>query len=57
MRPGIWLAIGHVVTGLALCVTIIGIPLGLANSKLIPASLFSLGTVIVSTDKPFYEYR
>ncbi len=54
---GIWLAIGHVVTGVALCVTIIGIPLGLANFKLIPVSLFPLGTVIVSTDKPFYEYR
>ncbi len=54
---GIWLAIGHVITGIALCVTIIGIPLGLANFKLIPVSLFPLGTVIVSTDRPFYEYR
>src|SRR3954466_6156575 len=26
---GIWLAIGHVVTGVALCLTIIGIPLGI----------------------------
>ena len=28
---GLWMAIAHVVLGVALCVTIIGIPLGLAN--------------------------
>ncbi|MCS7478922.1 YccF domain-containing protein [Umezawaea endophytica] len=44
---GIWLAIGHVVTGVLLCVTIIGIPLGIANFKLIPVSLMPLGKVIV----------
>ncbi|NIH78314.1 YccF domain-containing protein [Amycolatopsis viridis] len=44
---GFWLAIGHVVTGIALCVTIVGIPLGLANFKLIPVSLMPLGKVIV----------
>jgi len=44
---GIWLAIGHVVTGIALCVTIIGIPLGVANFKMIPVSLMPLGKVIV----------
>ncbi len=46
---GLWLAIGHVLTGIALCVTIIGIPLGLANFKLIPVSLFPLGKDIVPT--------
>jgi uncharacterized membrane protein YccF (DUF307 family) len=49
---GLWLAIGHVVTGIALCITIIGIPLGLANFKLIPISLMPLGADIVSTDDP-----
>lgn len=44
---GIWLAIGHVVTGIALCVTIIGIPLGIANFKMVPVSLMPLGKVIV----------
>jgi uncharacterized membrane protein YccF (DUF307 family) len=44
---GIWLAIGHAVSGLLLCLTIIGIPLGLANFKLIPISLFPLGKDIV----------
>ena len=46
---GVWLAIGHAVTGALLCITIIGIPLGLANFKLIPVSLVPLGKDIVST--------
>ncbi|SEQ24449.1 Uncharacterized membrane protein YccF, DUF307 family [Lentzea xinjiangensis] len=44
---GFWLAIGHVVTGIALCVTIIGIPLGVANFKLVKVSLVPLGKEIV----------
>jgi uncharacterized membrane protein YccF (DUF307 family) len=44
---GWWLALGHLVTGVALCLTIIGIPLGLANFKLIPVSLFPFGREIV----------
>ena len=51
---GWWLAIGHLVTGLILCVTIIGIPLGLANFKMIPVSLTPLGREIVSTNDPRY---
>ncbi|MGW6456867.1 YccF domain-containing protein [Streptomyces sp. NPDC055078] len=50
---GWWLALGHVVTGIVLCVTIIGIPLGIANFKLIPVSLMPLGKEIVPTDQPF----
>jgi uncharacterized membrane protein YccF (DUF307 family) len=45
---GWWLALGHIVTGIALCVTIIGIPLALANFKLIPVSLLPLGREIVA---------
>lgn len=44
---GIWLAIGHAVTGVLLCLTVIGIPLGLGSFKLIPVSLFPLGKDIV----------
>lgn len=44
---GFWLAIGHLVSGIALCVTIIGIPLGIANFKMIPVSLLPLGKEIV----------
>jgi uncharacterized membrane protein YccF (DUF307 family) len=49
---GWWLAIGHLVTGLVLCLTIIGIPLGLANFKIIPISLLPLGVRIVPTGQP-----
>ncbi|MFC5754495.1 YccF domain-containing protein [Actinomadura rugatobispora] len=49
---GWWLALGHLVTGIALCITIIGIPFGIANFKLIPVSLLPLGREIVPTDDP-----
>ena len=50
---GWWLAIGHLVFGIAMCLTIIGIPLGLASFKIIPITLVPLGVRIVSTDQPF----
>ncbi|GAA2805338.1 YccF domain-containing protein [Kribbella solani] len=50
---GWWLALGHLTTGIALCLTIIGIPLGVANFKLIPVSLLPLGKEIVPTNQPF----
>jgi uncharacterized membrane protein YccF (DUF307 family) len=46
---GWWLALGHQVTGLLLCPTVIGIPLGIANFKIIPISLMPLGTRIIRT--------
>ncbi|MCM3924332.1 YccF domain-containing protein [Frankia sp. AiPs1] len=49
---GWWLALGHLTTGIALCLTVIGIPLGLANFKLIPVSLMPLGKEIVDVDSP-----
>ena len=48
---GWWLALGHLVTGIAMCITIIGIPLGLANFKLIPVSLTPFGRDIVSVEQ------
>jgi uncharacterized membrane protein YccF (DUF307 family) len=47
---GIWLAIGHVITGVLLCITIIGIPLGIASFKMVPISLLPLGREIVRSD-------
>ena len=44
---GFWLAIGHAVLGLLLCVTIIGIPLGFGNFKMIPLALTPFGKDIV----------
>jgi uncharacterized membrane protein YccF (DUF307 family) len=46
---GLWLAIGHVISGVALAITIIGIPLAIADFKMIPISLAPLGKEIVST--------
>jgi len=48
---GIWLAIGHLVSAVAMALTIIGIPLALANLKLIPVSLMPLGKEIVPVDQ------
>lgn len=53
---GIWLAIGHLTTGIALCITIIGIPLGVASFKMIPVSLMPLGAEIVPTNDPRAAY-
>jgi uncharacterized membrane protein YccF (DUF307 family) len=46
---GWWLALGHLVTAIAQAVTIIGIPLAVANVKLIPVALFPLGHEIVES--------
>lgn len=47
---GWWLALGHITTGIAMCLTIIGIPLGIASFKLVPMSLVPLGREIVPVD-------
>ena len=44
---GIWLAIGHLVSAVAMALTVVGIPLALANLKLIPVSLVPMGKEIV----------
>jgi len=52
---GIWLALGHIATAIAMAITIIGIPLAIANLKMIPISLMPLGKDIVSVDsRPQY---
>jgi uncharacterized membrane protein YccF (DUF307 family) len=48
---GWWLILLHIVTGVLLCVTIIGIPLGLANFKLIPVTFRPFGRDIVSIEE------
>ncbi|MFF1531187.1 YccF domain-containing protein [Cellulomonas sp. NPDC058312] len=53
---GWWLVIGHLSTALAQAVTIVGIPLAVANLKMIPVSLLPLGKEIVPTDRPFAAY-
>ena len=48
---GWWLAVMNLVTGVILCLTIIGIPLGLGSFKLIPVSLLPFGREIVSIEQ------
>jgi uncharacterized membrane protein YccF (DUF307 family) len=44
---GWWLALLHLVAALLLAITVIGIPLALANVKLVPAALWPFGREIV----------
>ena len=53
---GIWLVIGHITTAIALAVTIIGIPLAVANIKIIPVTLAPLGKQIVPSDAVFARW-
>jgi uncharacterized membrane protein YccF (DUF307 family) len=50
------LALGHLTAGIIMCLTIIGIPLGLANFKLIPISLIPLGVRIVPSDQRYSSF-
>jgi uncharacterized membrane protein YccF (DUF307 family) len=45
------LAIGHIVSAFLLAITIIGIPLALANLKLVPISLTPFGRTVVPVDQ------
>ncbi|MGW1592314.1 YccF domain-containing protein [Streptomyces sp. NPDC002343] len=50
---GWWLALAHVVTSIPLFLSVVGIPFGWANLKLIPLSLMPLGQEVVPTDQAF----
>ncbi|MBE9374033.1 YccF domain-containing protein [Saccharopolyspora sp. HNM0983] len=54
---GWWLALGHITAGIASCLTIIGIPLGIAHFKLVPVSLLPMGRRIVDTDDAYALLR
>jgi uncharacterized membrane protein YccF (DUF307 family) len=47
---GWWLALGHLITGVFLCITLIGIPLGIASFKMAGAALVPFGKEIVDLD-------
>ncbi len=47
---GWWLALMHIAAGIAQCVTLIGIPFGIANFKLVPAAFWPLGREVVDLD-------
>lgn len=47
---GWWLALAHLVAGVILCITIIGIPLGLASFKMAGLAFLPFGKEIVDDD-------
>ncbi|SDP14481.1 Uncharacterized membrane protein YccF, DUF307 family [Klenkia soli] len=49
---GWWLALVHVLAGIAFCLTVIGIPFGVASFKLAAVGLFPLGKRVVETAAP-----
>ncbi|MGZ4551020.1 MAG: YccF domain-containing protein [Blastococcus sp.] len=49
---GWWLALIHIVSGIGFCLTIIGIPFGVASFKLAAVGLFPLGKRVVETAPP-----
>ena len=44
---GLWLALGHLITAFLQAITIIGIPLAVANLKMIPVTCFPFGKQVV----------
>ncbi|GAA1474608.1 YccF domain-containing protein [Corynebacterium felinum] len=48
---GFWLALGHLTTAVAQAITIIGIPLAIANIKMIPVTCFPFGKKIVDSNR------
>lgn len=48
---GFWLAISHIITAVALAITIIGLPLAWANLKMIPITCFPFGKQVVSAEE------
>ena len=47
---GWWLALAHIVTGVLLCLTIIGIPMGIANIKMTTLAFAPFGREVVQRD-------
>ena len=50
---GWWLALGHLITGVMLAITIIGIPLAAGSFKIIPITLMPLGVRVVPSDRAY----
>ena len=47
---GWWLCLTHIVAGIAQCITIIGIPVGIANFKIAAIALWPVGRRVVSVE-------
>lgn len=48
---GWWLCLSHIMVGIAQCISIIGIPVGIANFKLAAIALWPVGRRVVSTEE------
>ena len=49
---GLWMALAHLMLGALLCLTIVGIPLGIGNFKLAAVAIAPIGKEIVPTSDP-----
>jgi uncharacterized membrane protein YccF (DUF307 family) len=49
---GLWMALAHLMLGALLCLTIVGIPLGIGNFKLASVAIAPIGKEIVPTSDP-----
>ncbi|HEY2454072.1 MAG TPA: YccF domain-containing protein [Scandinavium sp.] len=47
---GWWLCLTHILAGIAQCITIIGIPVGIANFKIAAIALWPVGRRVVSVE-------
>ncbi|HGM5488767.1 TPA: YccF domain-containing protein [Serratia fonticola] len=47
---GWWLCLSHIIAGIAQCITIIGIPVGIANFKIAAIALWPVGRRVVSVE-------
>ncbi|WP_192457406.1 YccF domain-containing protein [Musicola keenii] len=48
---GWWLCLSHICSGIAQCLTIIGIPVGIANFKIAAIALWPVGRRVVSVEE------
>lgn len=48
---GWWLCVMHILAGIAQCITIIGIPVGIANFKIAAIALWPVGRRVVSVEE------
>lgn len=56
LLAGWWLALGHILIGLFLAITIIGLPFAYIHFKLVPITLFPVGMMVVSKNNMTQPY-
>lgn len=57
---GFWMCLGYLFFGVLWCITVIGIPFGIANFKMVPVAFAPLGRDIVDArdlDAAYAAYR